>query len=136
MCMIDNGDGMVTMIAETRPKARKQHKCAECRRQLDAGENYVRERLKFDGDLTNHRTCVHCEVVRKWLQDECGGFLFGGIRDDIEEHAAETSTYGLGVARLAIGMRWKWRGKRGLLRIPSVPQTTKERLATQERANG
>ena len=72
-------------------------------------------------------------IVRQWLSDECGGWLYGAIEEDIREHA-HNGIYPMGVHRLAVGMAWKWRTPRGvMLPIPRVPQTTHER-AKKERA--
>ena len=128
MCMVDDCDGWVEMIAATRPKARKEHKCAECYRIISAGETYIRERFKFDGEITNHRTCAHCGIARGWLQAECGGYAFGAIEEDIAEHVGNGG-YGLGVGRLVVGMRHHWRRRNGaLLPLPRTPKTTHERM--------
>jgi hypothetical protein len=125
MCLIDSSDGQVTMLDAGRyVVARRAHKCAECWRRIDAGERYYRETFVFEGDLSHHKTCEHCMVVRQWLQDECGGWLFGSVQEDAADHA---SGYGVDLARAVIGMRWKWRGRSGrLLRVPGPIPTWSE----------
>ena len=127
MCMIDDGDGAVTMLSKTDPVARKAHKCHECGRAIEPGERYHVDRFAWEGKIKNHKTCAHCMVARGWLQDECGGYLFGGVEEDIRDHAHE-GHYPMGVSRLAVGMAWKWRTPRGrAMPVPNVPQTTIER---------
>lgn len=127
MCMIDSGDGYVTMIREEDRAAKKQHKCSECARLIEPGEVYRFEFFTFDGSRSMHKTCAHCRVVRAWLNDECGGFLFGAVEEDIREHAHEGG-YGMDVLRLAVGMSQKWRRRDGQLRpVPAVPPTSIEK---------
>ena len=114
MCMIDDSDGSTTILSERYRQARKSHRCSECYRTIRAGERYLAETCLFEGEITRHKTCSHCEVVREWLVKECSGFLYGGIGEDIAEHA-HSGYYGFGVARLAAGMRSKWVRKTGLL---------------------
>jgi hypothetical protein len=130
MCMIDyDGDGRVTLLSQATPVARKAHKCRECRREIAIGERYHVDRFVWEGRLDTHKTCAHCMVAREWLRQECGGYLFGGVEEDIREHA-HNGDYPMGVHRLAVGMAWKWRTPTGkMLPIPAVPPTTHERLA-------
>lgn len=126
MCMIDDGDGCVTMIRDGVHTARKQHKCAECRRNIEPGERYMYEFFRFDGKQTAHKTCAHCRVARGWLNDECGGFLYGQIEEDMQDHAY---SHGWAVARMYVGMKTYWRRRDGSLRpIPVCPPTTHERM--------
>ena len=128
MCMFNDGDGAVTMLSEADPVARKDHKCRECGRVIERGERYHVDRFVWEGKLDAHKTCAHCMVAREWLRQECGGYLFGGVEEDIREHA-HNGDYPMGVYRLAVGMAWKWRTPRGrMLPLPAVPMTTHERL--------
>lgn len=132
MCMFDDGDGAVEMIGQAWHVARQDHKCLECARVISRGERYYRERYKFDGSITNHKTCAHCMVARGWLQDECGGWLYRGVEEDIREHA-HNGGYPMGVHRLAVGMAWKWRAPSGkMLPIPKLPLTTHEAQGSKE----
>lgn len=128
MCMLDDGDGCVTPLSEADPVARKAHKCKECGREIAAGERYHVDRFVWEGDLHTHKTCAHCMVAREWLRDECGGFLFGAVEEDLREHCF-SGDYPMGLHRLAVGMAWNWRTPTGkLLPVPKVPQTTHERI--------
>lgn len=128
MCMIDDGE-FVTLLSERTRKARKQQKCRECFRFIEPGEFYIEHNYVFDGEFKSHKMCAHCDVARRWLNDECGGYLYGGIEEDIREHA-HGGYYQMAIYRLAIGMQWKWRTPSGrLLPIPAMPQTSDERRA-------
>lgn len=119
--MIEGCDERVTIISEAQMvKARKAHGCKECGRTINKGEKYLREVFKFDGALTTHKTCEHCEMVRRWLVYECGGWVYGAIAEDIREHFQEG--YGFGIGRLAVGIGRNWKRYDGtLMPIPVLP---------------
>ena len=126
MCLIAyHDDGIAVVLAARIRTARKQHSCHECYRKIMPGEKYHDERHLWDGELQNYKICPHCDVARDWLTEECGGFLYTAIQEDILEHANEQH-YGVGVAKLAAGMRVKWRRKNGqLFSIPKRPPLTR-----------
>lgn len=123
MCMADSADGYCTTINQAWRKAAKKHRCSECRRQILPGEGYRYEFTRFDGEVSQHHTCEHCLVARQWLMENCGGWLYGGVEEDIQEHA-DSGMYGFGVRLLAIGMERKWTRKDGRRwPIPRLPKT-------------
>lgn len=137
MCMMDDSDGAVTMIAEGRfYRAKTQHKCAECRRVIHAGESYHRESYVFDRQFSIHKTCAHCMVVRGWLQNECGGWLYGAVEEDAREHVHNNGhLYGLDLYRAVVGMAWQWRTRAGrLLPVPKPIKTSDEMRAAIDAA--
>ena len=125
MCMIDDADGAVTTISGLLQRvARVTHKCKECCRIIDKGEKYFVESYVFEGEFTTHKTCAHCKVARDWLQDECGGWLYGGVAEDIREHVF-SKMYSMSLTRVAVGMQWQWRTPKGrLMLVPRMPKTT------------
>lgn len=126
MCMIDFADEPVTMLAKKMQTALKLHKCAECRRLIEPGERYMVERFVTDGTVVRHKTCKHCLVVREWLMAECGGWVFGDVEEDLDEHACDG--YPMDVKRLAVSMRRDWRNHHGcMMPVPTRPMTTLER---------
>ncbi|WP_157378754.1 hypothetical protein [Burkholderia ubonensis] len=121
--MFDYCDERVTMISDGRRTARKEHRCAECGRMIQCGETYCYEYYKFDGRTEHHKTCSHCMVVRQWLSDECGGWVYGGVEEDIREHAQDG--YGWPILRLTVAMKNNWARRDGSLRpVPKLPKTT------------
>jgi hypothetical protein len=136
MCMTDEIDDFVTMIAEGHfVKARKPHKCMECGRPIAAGESYHTESFRFDGEFMTHKTCAHCMVPRGWLQKECGGFVYNMIKEDLREHVTESDYYGWPLARLYVSMRNDWKRRDGSLRaVPAMPATSYEKRAQSVQA--
>lgn len=127
MCMIDYADERCIVLHEGNPTARKQHTCSECGRTIRVGETYENACLLYDGTKSTSKTCVHCQEVRRWLSRECGGWCYGGVEEDIAEHAHEG--YGWPVARMAVGMRTHWTRRDGnLLPLPKQPPTTHEKI--------
>lgn len=46
-----------------RPKARKQHKCCECRGVIDAGETHLKYSGVWGGEFASHRMCLDCRAL-------------------------------------------------------------------------
>lgn len=123
MCGIDYCDEISIVLHDRNHKARKQHKCSECNRLIEAGEIYNVQRTVFDGSASTYKTCQHCQVVKSWLSKECGGYIYQGVYSDIVEHAQEG--YGIKVKMLGIGMSRKWKRKDGRMwPIPKLPKIT------------
>lgn len=123
MCMFDNSE-MAEVLTQKDVRARKEHRCYECRRTIAKGEQYRYETYLADGSISNLKTCRHCLRVREWLLRECGGFLCEAMLEDIEEHAQEEG-YGVGVKMMAIGMRRRWKRRNGTMwPLPSIPKTS------------
>lgn len=123
MCRIDDGDPVTTLTRAVKRKARKAHKCDECRRIIAPGERYEYTTFMWEGDFTEHKICDRCQVGADWLIKNCGGFIYQEIDEEIEEHAQE---YGKPLAiplrRLVVGMRRKWEAfGGGLMPLPKMP---------------
>lgn len=115
MCMIEDADGMVTVLSSRQQKARKQHRCSECYRMIESGEQYLYEATYFDSEFRAYKTCAHCLVVRNWLLDNCSGFVYGDLAYDLGEHDSDS----FGMARMKYGINHKWQRKSGrLMRVP------------------
>jgi hypothetical protein len=136
MCMIDYGDGYAITLSAVTYTAKKQHRCNECHRTIEPGEKYLRETNVFEHRRNTYKTCSHCKVARDWLWNECGGFIWGSVEEDIREHVFE-NYYAMDLARVAMGMQWKWRTPSGkLLPIPKMPMGSVEiRQKKQEAQN-
>lgn len=117
MCMFEGADCEIGFHKATMRTARKQHVCQECGRMIEPGESYEFVAAKYDGDLWTGKTCAHCVAVRKWLIEVCGGYIYGGVRDDLSEHKHEG--YNPRWLAAAVGcMGRKWRNSKGNLFRP------------------
>ena len=125
MCMVEAADGGYwARSREAKPKARKAHRCNECGRDIQPGEQY----RYFAGIHTEngsmvHKCCSHCEVASKWLLEQCNGYIYSAVAADIAEHINEVED-GYSLARLWVGMKRKWKrfDGEGLMGLPRMPR--------------
>ncbi len=116
MCMIGGCDEFVEVLSATQPAARKPHKCIECFRTINPGEQYDRHEGILEGEWMTYKTCLQCLSVREWLAVVCSGWMYGGVLEDIREHFHEG--YGIWLGRATVSMKKKWRKRDGTLMAP------------------
>ena len=130
MCAIDYADGEGTPLGTEARKAKKVHKCQDCFRAIAPGETYHVSKWAIDGRIEQMKMCAHCHIAADWLYENCDGFLWGGVWDDIYEHIEEyAGVYPRvvrGLKRLHVQARHRWEFRRGprvgaLLPIPKLP---------------
>lgn len=136
MCMIDGCDPNELSFSAKR-RARKEHKCSECRRTILPGESYQLNKALFDGCWNVNKVCSHCQVATEWLILNCHGYVTDMVREDIQEHIDEYRTVYKHTIRplkvLDIGIGRGWKIKRGpragqLMRLPTLPPVIGEDL--------
>ena len=57
---------MTEFFNSSEPVARKEHKCECCGRMIKAGERYVRETGKVDGDFFSRAWHLDCKTVMRY----------------------------------------------------------------------
>lgn len=85
---LDGADGDVAneFFHVTHVKARKEHRCVECRQLIPVGAEYARESGKGDGGIFTEKTCATCFEIRATFT--CGrGYFFGTLWEDMTEQA-------------------------------------------------
>ena len=83
-CIYDSGEGdLPEFSTESTVKARKPHKCVECRETIPAGAHYERVVGKWDGTVRTEKTCLLCREIRAAFC--CEGWTYGMLWEDIEE---------------------------------------------------
>lgn len=126
--MSDYAEPVHHAFGATVQRARKTYKCDECGRTIVAGERYDRATfIQERGDTAEtFRACEHCMAARTWLQIVCSGWLYNAIREDLEEHWHESTSYrSLHLGRLIVGMRRHWTRRDGTL-MPIPIETTEK----------
>jgi hypothetical protein len=109
MCAIDWSDGWEFYSAAER-RARKDHKCYDCNRVIHRGETYHHAAGKSDGYFCDYKICAHCIAAGAWLNAACGGWLYGGIGEELREHwQYEPDHHSMALGRIIIGHRRRWR---------------------------
>ncbi len=50
-----------TLLKETYPIARKQHRCVWCGERIEIGEKYTHEKSVYDGNMQDHKWHMECD---------------------------------------------------------------------------
>ena len=102
----------VTLLKDRNRVAKKNHICSECRRDIFAKETYRVEYYIFEGIFHTHKTCLHCQQVRNYLNDAGIDFYYGDLSEDLH-YLQPFENYR---ERLySVGIRQKWTNKKGKL---------------------
>lgn len=79
-----------TLLSETKPIARKDHRCIWCGQKISKGERYVAERSVFDGDMQNHHWHNECLADARENSDYEWEFMpYGNERPQIQPEESE-----------------------------------------------
>ena len=82
-------DHFSTNLSQSHPRARKEHRCGECREIIAKGEVYLREVNIHDGRVITDKTCQACVGIRnEFFKD---GYYYGEVVDMLYEHIHEVS---------------------------------------------
>lgn len=65
-------------------KARKPHRCGECRQEIPVKSEYEYIAAKFDGDFFTVKTCLACAEIRRVFVD--GALNYGDLWYEMREH--------------------------------------------------
>ncbi len=67
---------------EVTRRARKRHRCGECRALIEPGQRYEETRCLWEGQWSTHKTCVACSVIGRTL---LGCYGLGGLAECLSE---------------------------------------------------
>jgi len=70
-------------------KARKPHKCHECRRAIETGEKYERTFYTYDRTPYVHKTCEMCVDLREFVQASIPCFCW--FHETLHENSIEAA---------------------------------------------
>jgi hypothetical protein len=90
--MIDNSDySGLWLTPPHEVRARKEHRCQNCRGTIPAGERYtyaVWLDQEYDSGIMTVKCCGRCVLAAEWLNVVCNGHLWGNdcIAEDLQEH--------------------------------------------------
>lgn len=101
-------------------KARKPHKCDECRSDIPKGAEYLRECGKWDGEFSSFHTCLICAELRTAFSCKDGqGICYGELWNEITAYLFPEMTTGCleklktAAAKELLIKRWnEWKFKR------------------------
>jgi len=81
-------DSYSTNLSQSHPRARKEHRCGECRKTIARGEVYLREVNIHDGQVITDKTCQDCVSIRnEFFRD---GYWYGQVIELLDEHVQES----------------------------------------------
>src|SRR6478609_8839022 len=109
MCDVDF-DGYNDFTCEVKRKARKQHRCEECRKFIEKGEFYTHHSSKYDGVLSSHKTCARCDrsadthSKSERAMGNNGAFYVGQLLEMVGECSREHPEY-------VANFRKAWKGE-------------------------
>jgi hypothetical protein len=92
-------EGSSEFYSRTHPRARKAHRCEECRRVILPGERYARHSQKWEGDVSSWPTCAQCDAWSSAFARAsrivcgCSGHVVGEMWEQIAEFAREHLGY-------------------------------------------
>lgn len=68
-------------------KARRLHRCEECSRSIQPGEQYEYVSGKWDGWISEFKTCQYCVSMRDFMHNSvpCFCWAHGSMRDDLRD---------------------------------------------------
>ncbi len=75
-------------VWETRPIARKEHKCTECGGKIKPGERYERVRGIWDiRHPETYKTCVYCLAIRDLVESkvDCFCWCYTQMLNEVQE---------------------------------------------------
>lgn len=133
--MCDCDDNSPKVCGQMTRRARKPHRCSECRRTIAKGETYQETSGLWDGGWETFRWCIHCvescKIINTSLKDFC--FCYGSLWEATTNVGSDSynwidrhydRSWPPGVARLIVSARRKWTYRRGckigqLVPVPS-----------------
>lgn len=81
-CSVDHGE-YPEFGNESFQKARKIHKCCECRENILPGQEYNKYVGKWDFGFETYKTCMACYRIRKYYCSS--GYIFGELVEHLDE---------------------------------------------------
>jgi hypothetical protein len=102
-------------------RARKRHRCGECRGLIEPGQHYEETRGLWEGRWFTYKTCVSCSVIGRTLLEGCYGL--GCLAECLFESFEYSDRVDSRDARIAYaGMRRRRRHAERILRQEAAPR--------------
>jgi hypothetical protein len=86
-CIISDCDEMASVITEEIRRARKPHRCYECKSTIEKGDTYEYTAALWEYEWHHMHVCLDCVSVRDSLFRR--GFTYGEIWEDLKDFMEE-----------------------------------------------
>lgn len=99
-------------------KAKKFHRCDECRGWIEPGESYLNSFGIWDGSARTYKTCSDCREFADWAEEQHGDdicYAFGNMVTDIGDCLHE-----MGDKKVVAEMSIRWREVRAKRRTVGI----------------
>lgn len=99
-------------------RARKMHRCTECRGWIAPGETYLKTFGVWDGRAAGYATCSDCQAFAAWAEERNGDdicYSFGNMIHDIGDCLGE-----MGDRKVRAEMLLLWREVRAKRRAIGI----------------
>lgn len=94
------GDEISDAWIRTQRRARRNHMCCECFRQIAKGDRYEISSVIFDGTVTSYKTCLTCVdrynahvTAHMEIEEDVPDRWFGELNSNISDCAHEDPRY-------------------------------------------
>lgn len=78
-------DNTASFYEETRPTAKKEHRCCECKEAIAKGARYERTKGLWEDGWSTYKTCLSCVEIRNHFS--CGeGWIFTCLWEQLKEN--------------------------------------------------
>ena len=100
----------VDFYERSQRRARKEHRCLECRKAIRVGEVYEYVASKFEGELLCYKTCPRCLAVRQYVTAHVPCFcwyhstMLEDADNEMREYAHEVPGMGMEYGRLRVAV--------------------------------
>ena len=81
-------DGGPSMYTEKIVKAKQDHRCYECLKDIKSGERYEHVRGMWDGSFSTYKTCLDCVSLRKQFFST---WIYTQLWDDFDNYLDESN---------------------------------------------
>lgn len=98
-------------VTESKPVARKEHRCCECRNTIRPGERYERHSGKWDGEMSTFCWCHRCSGLAAYIRAHvpCFCWTYTSLHEDAlycaEQASKDAPGVWFGAARFVVRAR-------------------------------
>jgi hypothetical protein len=82
-CLSEAEDGVLEFASTIERRARKPHRCCECRETISPGQRYVIHVGIWDWEWSRYKQCIECDEIQRHFA--CTSYIYGELWPDLRE---------------------------------------------------